>query len=499
MECYLSLDVGTTAVKAALFAVESGALVALSLKEYALETPAKDFVELDPEVYWRCCVETAREAISRAGIDGRAVRSIGVSSQGETIILLDEDARPVRNAIVWLDTRATEEAAELAGIFGNENPTGQIELSATWPVSKVRWLNRHEPQTVARTSRLLLVEDFILHRLTGEFCGEYSLYTSSYMLDIRHKRWWRGMLDAAGIPVEWLSPLSESGRVVGRVRADAREAIGLGPDCVAVTGAMDQTAAMLGAGSIGPGIATETTGAALVVAGTLGGYPAGRIATMALQCHAVPGEYLVMGWTSAGGISFKWLRDTLFPDVRDQARRLDQDPYDSLIRLAAEIATGSDGLLFLPFMAGPGTLRLDPALRGLFSGLTLSHTRGHLVRALLEGLSLVMRMVLSDMEELGTDYEEVRSLGGGARSDLWCQIKADVIGRPIRRMKCPEASALGTAMLQAVATGRYASLAEAAGNMVETSMLFEPDPRTSAAALELRSRFADLVRQVGGR
>jgi len=498
-ECYLSLDVGTTAVKAALFSVDSGALVSLSLKEYALDTPAKDFVELDPEVYWRCCVEGSREAILTAGIDGRAIRSVGVSSQGETIILLDEQDRPVRNAIVWLDVRAAKEAAELAAIVGDENPTGQIELSATWPVSKVRWLNRHEPNTISRTARLLLVEDFILHRLTGEYGGEYSLYTSSYMLDIRQKRWWGRMLDAAGIRVEWLSTLAESGTVVGRIRADAREAIGLGPNCVAVAGAMDQTAAMLGAGSIAPGIATETTGAALVVAGTLGGYPTERIGTMALQCHAIPGEYLVMGWTSAGGISFKWLRDTLFPDLRDEALAAGQDPYDELIRLAAGIAPGSEGLLFLPFMAGPGTLRLDPALRGLYSGLNLSHTRGHLVRAMLEGLALVLQMVVSDMEELGTKYEEVRSLGGGAQSDLWCQIKADITGRPMRRMKCPEASALGTAMLQAVAVGRYANLSEAAGQMVQTSMLFEPNLHTSAAMAVLRSRFADLVRRVGVR
>lgn len=501
MEFYLSLDVGTTSVKAALFAgpPRAGTLLGFASREYSLETPASDWAELDPETYWRSSVECVRGAVSNAGVDPGRVGSIGVCSQGETIILLDEHGEPVRKAIVWLDMRASKEAAELEDALGGENPTGQIELSASWPLSKMLWLSRHEPRTVERAQKLLLVEDYILFKLTGEHVGEYSLYTTSYMLDIRGKRWWTRALEAAGIRPEFLPRLVEPGTAVGRLRRAAAEATGLSPHCLAVAGAMDQTAAMVGAGSVRPGIATETTGAALVVSGTLSGYPREPLRTLALQYHAKPDGYLVTGWTSAGGMSLKWMKDVLFPELRDAAIGAGHDPYDALTRAAAAVPPGSDGLTFLPFMGGPGTLRIDPALRGGFNGLVLAHTRGHLVRAVLEGLALVVDLLLGEMEETGTRYGEIRSLGGGAKSDLWCEIKANVTGRPVRRMVCPEAAALGTAMLQAVAAGDFASLSEAADDMVESARLFEPDPGAEAAVSDLRGRFAETVSRLGRR
>ncbi len=500
MEYYLSLDVGTTSVKAALFAgagAGAGALLGMCSKEYRLETPAPDRAELDPEIYWRASVECARGAVANAvrdaGVEPESIRSVGVCSQGETIILLDERGEPVRKAIVWLDMRASKEAKELDSILAGRNPTGQIELSASWPLSKFLWLTRNEPRSVERTRRLLLVEDYILFRLTGEQVGEYSLYTSSYMLDIRNKRWWDQALAAAGIRTELLSRLVEPGTMVGRLTGPAAAALGVSVECVAVTGAMDQTAAMAGAGSVLPGIATETTGAALVVSGTLGGYPERPVRTLALQYHAVPDHYLVTGWTPAGGMSLKWMKDELFPELRDAALEAGRDPYDLLTQAAGEVPIGCDGLTFLPFMGGPGTMRFDPALRGGFSGLTLSHTRGHLVRAVLEGLALVVELLLGEMEAIGTPYKEIRSLGGGAKSDLWCRIKANVTGRPVRRMSCPEAAALGTAMLQAVAAGEYGNLSEAADEMVESAGLFEPDPLAESAAAALRAEFAETV------
>lgn len=492
MECFLALDVGTTAVKAAVID-QWGKLVGFSRQEYRLESAGPGRFELDPEVYWQCCVASAREAARKALVSPAEILSVGVCSQGETFILLDEADRAVRKAIVWLDTRATREAAELAEELGDENPTGQNEVTANWPISKIRWLATHEPTTIDRARRFLLVEDYILYRLTGEQVGEYSLYSSTYMLDIRRKQWWKRSLDAAGVSSGWLSTLVDPGTVVGPLNRRACAELGLGPACVAVTGAMDQTAAMLGAGCIQAGIVAETTGAALVVATTLPSLEASVACNLSLQCHALSESYLLTGWTPSAGMSLAWMRDVLFPDLRDEARLGGRDPYDAMTDLAARVAPGSDGLLFLPFMGGTGTLRLPQGVRGGFHGLTILHTRGHLVRSLLEGVAATLALLLSDLEESAPRCDEVRSLGGGARSDLWCQINADVTERRVRRMECSEAASLGSAMLQAVAAGRYANPAEAVAGMVRTARLFEPDPSSNSPMRDLRRRFSDAI------
>ncbi len=495
---FISLDLGTTSVKTALFDAE-GNMTATFTEEYRLHTPAEDIVELDPEVYWRCSRNGIRAVLAQSGVPAERVVSVGACSQGETLITLDRSGAPLRNAIVWIDNRSKAEAEEIARALGQENPTGQVEVAPTWPITKILWMKRHEPQVFARASCYLLVEDYVLFRLTGAYRGEYSLYSSSYMLDVHGKRWWEGILGYVGVNREQLVELCEPGTEIGTVSPEVARELGLSPETRVVTGAMDQTAAMVGAGNLRAGVVSETTGAALVVCETLDRLPDRNPTSMAVQYHALPDKYFLIGWCASGGMTFKWLRDTIFTAEKEQAAREGSDAYDKLTAMAAGVPAGSQGLFFFPFMSGPGTLPVDPEVRGVAYGLELHHGREHLARAVMESLAFVVRQNVEEMERLGAGCTEVRSLGGGARSHLWNQIKADVMGRRVLTMRCPEAASLGTAVLQAAATGVYPDVETAAGRMVQQAAALDPIEKNRKSYERIYRRFIELERRHFGR
>ena len=500
---FISLDVGTTAVKVAVFDGQ-GNMPALSTKEYSLYTPAQDIVELDPQTYWKCCKDGINDVLAKSKIPPGQIKSVGICSQGETLIVLDKQGRPLRNAIVWIDNRSAKEAEELKSVFGTENNTGQTDLVPTWPITKILWLRKNQPDIYSKIHKFLLVEDYIIYRLTGQFKGEYSLYTSSFMLDIVNKKWWKEILDYVGVSTELLVDLCESGEIIGNVSSIACKETGLAPGTKVVTGAMDQTAAMIGAGNIKNGIVTETTGAALAVCGTIKSFPvtSGK-RSIAIQYHAIPDNYVLIGWCPTGGMAFKWLRDTFFAAEKDESARSGkvdstgspQDVYDYMTGLAEKIPAGSQGLIFLPYLAGPGTADIRPDARGVFYGLELHHSRAHFARAVMEATGLVLRQNIDEMERLGLACKEVRSLGGGSKSRLWNQIKADILGRPVITMNCAEAASLGTAVLQAKAVGTYRSFEEAVDNMVQLSSVVEPDKKNQKAYEPVLQRFFEINRK----
>ena len=495
--CFITLDIGTTSIKTALFD-QHGNMLTSANKEYTLHTPAEDIVELDPEVYWQCCKEGIRDILCTSQVLPRCIRSIGCCSQGETLIVLDKEGKALRNAIVWIDNRSKKEAEEISQAFGSENPTGQTGVFPTWPVTKILWLKRNQPEVYQKAYKYLLVEDYILYRLTRKFIGEFTLYNSSYMLDIRCKAWWKSILDYVGIGDEQLVELYEPGKVVTSLDPEVSKALGLEPDTKVVTGAMDQTAVLVGAGNIRAGMVTETTGSALVICETLEQLPEVYPEMMAVQHHAVPGKYFLIGWCASGGMTFKWLRDTFFAAERDQAIRENKDPYDLLIEMAEEVPPGAQGLLFFPYMSGPGTLPIDPNVRGVFYGLELHHTRAHFVRSLLESLAFVIRENIEEMAKLGSRCTEIRSLGGGSKSRLWNQIKADVTGKSVTTMTCTEAASLGTAILQAHAIGIYPSIEAALQEMVQPAEVKDPGEENHKRYEEVYQRYLRLERKYFG-
>jgi sugar (pentulose or hexulose) kinase len=491
LDYFISLDIGTTSVKVALIS-QRGDVTSISTREYSLLTPSEKIVELDPQIYWQCCKEGIAEVLEKSGVKASQIKSVGVCSQGETLIVLDKAANPLRNAIVWMDNRSDKEAEQIRSAFGAENNTGQTDVAPTWPITKILWLKKNEPETYAKIRKFMLVEDFILYQLTGQFKGEYSLYSSSYMLDVVNKKWWDEILDYVGVDKELLVDLSEPGEIIGQITRSVCDQTGLDIDTKVVTGAMDQVAAMVGAGNIESGIVTETTGAALAVCGTVDSFPAKRSRSIAVQYHAIPDKYVLIGWCPTGGMALKWLRDTCFEAEKKQAMQANNDVYDYMTGLAKNVPIGSQDLIFLPYLAGPGTAEINSDASGVFYGLGLHHTRAHFVRSVMESIGFVLHQNILEMEKLGLKCTEVRSMGGGSKSNIWNQVKADILSKPIVTMKCSEAASVGIAILQARAIGTYKSLQEATNNMAQTAFILEPNERNHQLYKPIWEKFLEV-------
>ncbi len=467
MTLLLSVDAGTTSVKVAAFDL-TGRMVASSLQEYGLQTPAQDWVELPADVYWQSAVAGVREVLAHPAVSAEAVVAVGVTSQGETIIPVSQGGQPLRNAIVWLDNRAGAEAEQVANDFDLDRfyqITGLPEIIPTWPACKALWLREHEPSTFAQVHKILLVEDYLLFRLSGRYVTEGGVCTSTGYFDIRTGRWWSEMLDYVGLSAEQLPELLQSGQVVGSLSAAAAGETGLARATAVVTGSMDQIAGAIGAGNIVPGIVSETTGTALVLAATVTEPLYDPQKRLPCYYHALPGSYLLLPYSQTAGMVFRWFRDQLGHG----------ESYDQLVAMAAEVPPGSDGLIALPHLTGATSPHFNPQAKGVFYGITLHHTRAHFVRAILEAVAFMLRENVELLQELGVDIVELLSLGGAARSDLWLQIKADVTGLPLRTPDCEEATSLGVAILSAAAMSLYPSVEAACREMVSLGPQIEPN------------------------
>lgn len=464
----LALDAGTTSVKTALFDTV-GHEIACRVCEYPLDKPSPDWVEADPEVYWSAACDGIAGVLRDAAVSYHEVTAVGVTSQGETLIVLDENDRPLRKAIVWLDNRAKDEAAQIAARFSREEVyrmTGQQEIVPTWTAAKILWLRNHEPKNFARVAKFLLVEDYLIYRLTGQFVTDHALNPSTLYYDLVNGCWWAEMLQFLGISATQLPELKYSSESAGRITA----AVGLGKHTVATVAPIDQVAAAVGAGNIAPGMITETTGSAMALCATLEHPAYDEKMQIGLYRHAVPGSYVLMPWTPTAGMVLRWFRDELGSG----------EDYSELSHLASAVPPGSDGLLLLPHLGGAFCPEVNPAARGVFYGITLSHTRGHFVRAIFEAVAFMLRHNLERLEKLGLDCSAVRSLGGASRNPLWLQIKADVLNKPIIIPAGEETTCLGAAILAAVGVGIYPSLTEATAQMVRIKKQFTPNPETVA-------------------
>jgi xylulokinase len=494
MARYLGIDAGTTSMKAAVFDA-AGHLLGIDRQEYVLNTPAPAIVELDPEIYWQACCRAVRNALVQSDTRPGDVRALSISSQGETIILLDRDGRPTQSAIVWLDNRAVEEAGLIAAEFGAEQVfavTGEADVAPTWPSSKMLWVRRHEPDVFARTAKTLLLEDYLLYRLTGETVTERCLQADTLFLDIRSGDWWAPMFDFVGVAPDQMGRLCDPGEIVGPLTPAAAAATGLTTATIAVTGAMDQMMGALGAGNVVPGLATETTGGALAVVITLDRLLLDPTRRMPTMYHARPQTYALMPWSQTAGMALKWFRDTFYTAESAAALAAGIDPYSLICDQAAAVPPGADGLVVLPHLEGAACPEFNPLARAVFFGATLRHTRAHFARGILESVAFMLKRNLDLVEELGIGVDRVRSMGGGARSHMWLQIKADVLQKPVEVVEVEEAALLGAALLAANAAGEFAGIDEGVAQMVRVRETLEPNPDNAAVFAGAYARYGEL-------
>ncbi len=494
MDLLLGLDVGTTSVKAGLFDA-SGTCLAAAGEEYRLQHPAPDRAEIDADVYWTASRAAVRRAVAAAGAGPDDVAALAVSSQGETIVPVDGAGRPLAPAIVWLDNRALAEAREIAAAFGQArvyDVTGVPAVVPTWPACKILWWRRHEPAVFAAARRFLLVEDVLLHRLTGRFVTEGGVHCTSLLYDIRDGRWWDEMLATVGIDDSRLPELTRPGEVVGTLAPAAAEALGLSARARVVAGGMDQGAGAVGVGNVRAGMVSESTGGALTVQASVARHGGDTSRQTPVYVHSAPGMYLYCPVCPTGGMALTWFRDRFGAAEVARAELEGGSAFDLLTALAAEVPPGSEGLLMLPHLMGAFSPEYEPEARGAFYGFTLRHERGHFVRAILEAVAYMLRRNLELLETAGAVADEIRSHGGGARSELWNQVKADVCGRPVVTMDGGEAAIRGDAMLAGVAAGLFPDLDAAGRAMVADRRRYVPEPATMAIYERGYARYIEL-------
>ncbi|HEX8940721.1 MAG TPA: FGGY family carbohydrate kinase [Candidatus Limnocylindrales bacterium] len=494
MGLLLGLDAGTTSLKAGLYD-ESGAARAVAVEEYRLLTPSPDRVELDPARYWEAAGTAVRQAMATSGAGPADVTAMAVSSQGETLVAVAADGRPLGPAIVWLDNRADDEAAELAARFDPSEVyerTGVPAVVPTWPACKLLWLRRHEPERFGAAARFLLVEDLLLHRLTGRFVTEGGVQSTSLLYDIRRDAWWPAMLEAVGLEPERLPELARPGSVVGRLSGRAAAELGLAAGIPVVAGGMDQGAGAVGVGNVGSGLVSESTGGALTLQASVPRPDGDPSRQTPVYVHSAPEGYLYCPVCPTGGMALTWFRDRFGEDLVARSRAEGRSAYDLLTELAAAVPPGSDGLVMLPHLSGAFSPEYEPRARGVFFGFTLGHERGHFVRAVLEAVAFMLRRNLELLTVAGAEAVEIRSHGGGARSPLWNQVKADVCGLPVVTLEGADAAVLGDAMLAGVAVGAFRDLAEATEAMVRPAARYEPRPAAVAVYESSYRRYVEL-------
>lgn len=438
MKHLMGIDIGTTSLKGCVFD-EEGRVLASVTKSYTLLTEG-DRVEFPAEDYFALFKDAFDELSQKTHIDAFAI-----DTQGETMILLDKNGVPLMNAIVWLDNRAEAEAKAIEAAFGRKRiyeVTGQTEVPAGYPAPKILWLKNNRPDLFARLDKVLLLEDYLLYRLTGKFVGERSLYSSTLYLDVKTGEYFKEMLDFIGISEDKLPTLYESGERVG-------EYLG----ATVSTGALDQVSGFVGCGILREGVVSETTGTALAVCAFSRTVPPYREGICVPAHYVGKNKYCLLMWAPTAGMVMEWFKRTFCEDI----------DFKTLDAMAEKIPLGAEGLTVSPNMRGSVMPQNDPSLRGGVYGVDLCHGRAHFARAIMESIACLLRQYLACLD---FPVDEVISVGGGAKSALWRQIKADLTGKRVVTLKNKETGCLGTAIYAGIGAGVFADVEAASADLL---------------------------------
>ncbi len=481
---WLGIDVSTTASKALLLD-EEGVVRAVGRSAHTLQTPRPGWSEQSPDEWWRATQHAIREACEEAGCTGDDIRGVGLSGQMHGLVALDGDQNPIRPAILWNDGRAADECDLIRARLGLGSlirHTGN-DAFAGFTAPKLLWMRTHEPDLFDRIQHVLLPKDYIRLKLSGELATDRAGAGGTLLLDLESRDWSEPVLKALELPMEWFPRTYEGTDMTGRVSADAARLTGLKAGTPIVAGGGDQAAQAVGVGAIKPDVFALTIGTSGVVfAPTEQPFvdPHGRVHAFP---NAIPDMWHVMGVMLSAAGSLQWYRDTLAPGVG----------FDELIAEADSISPGSEGLTFLPYLSGERTPHANPNARGAFIGLSLAHSRGHLTRAVLEGVAFGLKDNLELLRNAGLAMPaELRASGGAMGSALWGQILSDVLAISLVTVDASEGAALGAAMLAGTGCGGWANIDEAAKNTVRTGPIIAPSATGSASYSAAYERFTSL-------
>jgi xylulokinase len=481
MSIYLGIDIGTSGTKT-LAIDRRGRILSEATSLYPSYHPKPLWSEQDPEDWWQATIKTVRLVVKRAKLKAADIKAIGLSGQMHGSVFLDKRNRVIRKAILWNDQRTAAECdemerraggrAELIRMVANPALTG-------FTAPKILWLRNCEPRNFEKTKKVLLPKDDVRRRMTGEFATDVSDASGMLLLDVGRRDWSDELLRKLELDRSLLGRCFESEEITGRLTRQAAAELGLSTDCAVVGGAGDCAAGAVGNGIVSRGTLSTSigTGAVMFVhSDTVQVDPAGRLHTF---CHAVRGKWHMMGVSLSGGGCLQWFRNRLCQAEIAASKKSKVDPYDILTAEAAKIPSGSEGLIFLPYLSGERTPHADPDARACFIGLTLAHTRGHMVRSVLEGVAYAMRDSLAIIREQGLPVRQIRASGGGSKSPLWRQIQADVFGQKVATINAEEGPAYGVALLAAVGAGAFKNVEEACAATIRVVKETAPDKRAT--------------------
>ncbi len=470
MAYLIGVDLGTSGTKTVIFD-EAGTPLASKTVEYPLYQPQNGWAEQDPLDWWNASVEGMKAVIAQSGAKKEDIKGIGISGQMHGLVMLDKDGKVLRKSIIWCDQRTARECEEITSKVGAKK---LIDITANpaltgFTASKILWVRNNEPEIYAKCAHILLPKDYVRYMLTGEFATEVSDASGMQLLDVPRRQWSDELLGKLGIDKALLAKVYESPEVTGKVTAKAADLCGLKEGTPVVGGAGDNAAAAVGTGTVVDGRAFTTIGTSGVVfahTSKLSIDPAGRVHTF---CCAVPGAWHVMGVTQAAGLSLKWFRDNFCNAEILTAAGMGKDPYFLMDQEAGRIPIGCDKLLYMPYLMGERTPHLDPDCRGVFFGLSAMHTKAHLLRAVMEGVTYSQRDSMEVLRGMGVKTDTMLACGGGGSSPLWRQMLADVYGCPVTTVASKEGPALGVAILAGVGTGIWSSVPQACDAVIKTN------------------------------
>ncbi len=484
MRFTLGLDISTTATKALLLA-DSGEVIGVASAPHRLHAPRPLWSEQDPDEWWSACQAAIARLLTDTGVSASEITGIGLSGQMHGLVLLSAAGEVLRPAILWNDQRASDECRLIRDTFGLERLVA-ITGNDAFPgfsAPKLLWVREHEPEVYARIRQVLLPKDYIRWKLSGEFATDRAGAGGTLLLDLRTRDWSARILEGLDIPRAWLPDTHEGSEVTSSVSAASAEATGLQEGTPIVGGGGDQAAQAVGVGAVSPDVYALTVGTSGVVFA-----PCSHPITDPSGCahafpHAVAGQWHVMGVMLSAAGSLQWFRDTVAPDAS----------FDELVGEAADVPPGAHGLTFLPYLSGERTPHADPLARASFVGLTLSHSRGHMTRAVLEGVAFGLKDNLRLLAEAGLPAPaQIRASGGALKSRVWGQLLADVLGVALVTVDATEGAALGAGMLAGVGVGVWRDIETAAGACVRTGPLIKPDARTGQSYAAACERFRKL-------
>jgi xylulokinase len=486
----IGIDVGTGGTRAVIMD-ESGRIAASATENHEpFASPRIGWAEQRPEDWWRAAKIAIRKALEIGKLRGEEIACAGFSGQMHGAVMLDNLDEPVRPALIWCDVRTEKQCNELNQRIGADK---LIQLTcnpalANFTLTKLMWTRENEPQNWARVRSIMLPKDYVRLKLTGERATDLADASGTLMLDVARRKWSAEVLQTVEMDQSLLPSLYESPDVCGKISAEGAEATGLKTGTLVVAGAGDQAAGAVGMGIVMPGAVSATIGTSGVVFAATDRPaldPKGRLHTF---CHAIPDRWHVMGVTQAAGLSLRWFRDCF----GSKSAKENADSYDQLTAEAATVPAGAEGLLWAPYLMGERTPHLDPNARAVLAGLTASHTRAHVVRAILEGVTFSLRDTFTIFREMNVPVNSIRLGGGGATSALWRQIQADIYGMEVETVEAEEGAAFGAAMLAGVGAKIWPSVDAACDAVVRVAKRVSPNP-TNAAVMNASYKKYDRI------